>query len=121
MVLVKIYRTMIDASFQTTFGPFCVDPVEVEKRGKAEEDGLVWVEPAPELIVGEVAECAKINGVQAERRAGYWFGKRGPDGKAGQRAGPDEKVIYSCHGEWLSAGCSMPALTSCTLQVAALS
>ncbi|KAI0731328.1 alpha/beta-hydrolase [Earliella scabrosa] len=112
MVLVKIYRTMIDASFQTTFGPFCVDPVEVEKRGKAEEDGLVWVEPAPELIVGEVAECAKINGVQAERRAGYWFGKRGPDGKAGQRAGPDEKVIYSCHGGGFVLGSAHPSFSS---------
>ena len=98
MVLVKIYRTMIDASFQTSFGPFCIDPETIEKKGKANEAGLVWVEPAPELVIGEVAECARINGIEAERRGAYWFGKRGPNGEVGQKAEPGEKVILSCHG-----------------------
>ena len=61
--------------------------------------GFVWVEAAPELIIGEVHDLAEQNGVKAVRVAGFWVGPRSPSGKADYRALPDERVIYHFHGE----------------------
>lgn len=100
VILVKCYRVLITTIFRTTVSTMCFDPVAVEKSGKADQVGLVWTEPAPDLIVlDEIKEAARINDIKPERTAGYWMGKRGPDGKVGQKAGPDEKVIYGFHGE----------------------
>ncbi|KAH9888977.1 alpha/beta-hydrolase [Cubamyces lactineus] len=109
VVLVKCYRELITTLFRTTVAPFCHDAVAVEKSGKADEVGLVWVEPAPELlVVPEIQEAARVNGIEPERRAGYWMGKRGPDGKVGQPAGPSEKVIYGFHGGGFVMGSAHP-------------
>ena len=61
--------------------------------------GFIWVEAAPELIIGEVHDLAEQNGVKAVRVAGFWVGPRSPSGKADYHALPDERVIYHFHGE----------------------
>ncbi|KAI0666806.1 alpha/beta-hydrolase [Trametes maxima] len=108
VILVKCYRTFITGLFQTSVASMCYDPVVVEKSGKGDELGLVWVEPSPELVVGEIAEAARANDIKAERTAGYWLGKRGSDGRPGQPAGPDEKVIYGFHGGGYVMGSAHP-------------
>ncbi|KAI0816972.1 Alpha/Beta hydrolase protein [Trametes gibbosa] len=76
------------------------------KRQRAE---ALLCEPAFDLIVhGEIQEAARINDIKPERVAGYWLGKRGPDGKAGQKAGPDERVIYGLHGGGFVMGSAHP-------------
>ncbi|KAI0766612.1 alpha/beta-hydrolase [Trametes elegans] len=109
IVLVKCYRVFIAAIFRTTPAIFATDHAAVEKSGKGDELGLVWVDPAPELVVDEIEEAARTNGIEAVRRAGYWYGKRGPDGKAGQPAGEDEKVIYTLHGGGFVMGSAHPS------------
>ncbi|KAL7280893.1 hypothetical protein ACG7TL_005837 [Trametes sanguinea] len=109
VVLVKCYREFVTALFRTTVASMNMEASAVEKAGKADEAGLVWVDAAPELIVvPEIEEAARVNGIQAERRPGYWIGKRGPDGKVGQLAGPDEKVIYGFHGGGFIMGSAHP-------------
>ena len=61
----------------------------------------MWVDAKPELVVGEIKELAERNKVGVEQVAGYWYGKRdAATGRVGQRAGPDEKVMYALHGTW---------------------
>ncbi|CDO75986.1 hypothetical protein BN946_scf184548.g3 [Trametes cinnabarina] len=109
VILVKCYRELIKILFNSTVAPMNIDASTVEKSGKAEETGLVWIDAAPELIiVPEIEEAARINGIKAERRPGYWIGKRGPDGQVGQAAGPDEKVIYGFHGGGFIMGSAHP-------------
>lgn len=64
----------------------------------ADSTGFVWVEPTSELVVGEIRELAALNGVEAKRTSGYWYDRKGSDGKLSQKARPDEKVIYHLHG-----------------------
>lgn len=73
-------------------------------EGSADENGFVWVDPVPDLITGEIKGMAELNNVQPVRLGGCWVGKRGGDGKAGQRAQPGEKVIYELHGGAYVAG-----------------
>lgn len=85
------------AMFDTcTFDMFRVDVNALEKA--ADENGFVWVEPVPELIHGEIKETAALNDVHPVRLGGCWVGKRGADGKPGQKAEPGEKVLYELHG-----------------------
>lgn len=84
-------------SFQTSVGIFLADSEKLAKS--ADEVGFVWIEPDPMLIGGDIKEAAKVNDVEPARIGGVWYGQRGPDGKVGQRAGPDEKVIYELHGQ----------------------
>ncbi|KAH9885837.1 alpha/beta-hydrolase [Cubamyces lactineus] len=59
---------------------------------------IVAIEPTPDLVVGEIRELAEKNGVKPEKLAGFWIGPTGPDGVAGQRARPEERVVMHCHG-----------------------
>lgn len=70
---------------------FRTDPLHLPKTVDAE--GLVWVEPTPDLVVGDIKEYAQRNQVAPARVAGYWFGSRLPSTK-------DEKIIYELHGEF---------------------
>ncbi|KAI0629129.1 alpha/beta-hydrolase [Trametes polyzona] len=109
VIIVKCYRVLITTIFRTTVTTMCFDPVKVEKSGQADKVGLVWTDPAPDLIVlDEIKEAARINGIEPVRVAGYWLGKRGLDGKVGQKAGPDEKVIYGFHGGGYVMGAAHP-------------
>ncbi|KAJ7768321.1 alpha/beta-hydrolase [Mycena metata] len=64
----------------------------------ANKTGFVWVEPTPDLITGEVLHFAKLNGVAPATIGGFWYGLKGLDNSVGQRASPDEKLIYHLHG-----------------------
>ncbi|THG98512.1 hypothetical protein EW026_g3676 [Hermanssonia centrifuga] len=99
---VKLYSVFFKVIFNTGSCKFLrIDPKTFIKD--AEEHGLVWIDATPELVVGEIQEYAKRNGVAAAQVAGYWFGKRDEKtGLAGQRAGPDEKVMLQFHcGGWV--------------------
>ncbi|THH09623.1 hypothetical protein EW146_g8636 [Bondarzewia mesenterica] len=76
---------------------------------EADRVGFVWVEPTPNLVVGEIRDKAAINGVQAIRTGGFWFGTKGADGQVGQRASPNEKVFYHLHGGGFVMGSSHPS------------
>lgn len=58
----------------------------------------VWVEPAPELIVGDIKKYAEINKVEPARIPGYWYDRKGHSVPVGEKAQPNEKVLYYCHG-----------------------
>ncbi|THH26381.1 hypothetical protein EUX98_g7807 [Antrodiella citrinella] len=80
-------------------------PVEPVLEGGPDVTGFVWVEPIPEdYVVGEIKTMADVNGVKPERICGYWHGKKGADGKFGQRAEPGERVLYVLHGGGYSMG-----------------
>lgn len=97
-LIAKVCRAYIRVMFQTSL-PTTLPLAEFEKNAGAL--GFVWVRATPEFVVGEVQEIAQKNGVEAARIGGFWYGPRGPDGQAGQRASPDERVMYYMHGEWL--------------------
>jgi hypothetical protein len=42
---------------------------------------------------------AKVNGVGPVRRHGYWYGARNEQGKHGQQAGKNERVLLFCYGK----------------------
>ncbi|KAG9219491.1 hypothetical protein CCMSSC00406_0005385 [Pleurotus cornucopiae] len=95
MLLVKSLRVGVNAMFNTSLDPLKLDPVQ---EGPPDEVGLVWIEPKPDLVVGEIAHTAQVNDIHPVKVAGFWYGKRGEYGEVGQAAGPDEKVIYEFHG-----------------------
>ena len=72
-----------------------------EVMASDERNGLVWIEPKPDILVDAWESAAKINGVGPTRVAGYWYGKRDAAGKVGQMAETDEKVIYELLGKCL--------------------
>ncbi|TFY69110.1 hypothetical protein EVJ58_g616 [Rhodofomes roseus] len=90
---VNTIREVLRISFQTSIGIFLADSKQLAKSV-----GFVWIEPDPTLIGGEIKAAAKINDVEPARIGGVWYGQRGPDGRVGQRAGPDERVIFELHG-----------------------
>ncbi|KAJ3554231.1 hypothetical protein NM688_g3214 [Phlebia brevispora] len=73
----------------STYASMRVDPQTFAQS--ADEVGLVWVEPVPELITGDIKKYAITNGVVPSRVAGYWYGDSAPPS-------PDEKIIYEVHG-----------------------
>ena len=74
---------------------------EFERDGKAL--GFVRVKAAPELVIGEISEIAKQNGVEAKDIGGFWYGPRDSNGDVGQRASPKDRVVYYFHGASLDA------------------
>ena len=95
---VWVIDTIITASFKTGLRP---DPVV---EGSPEETGCVWTDPIQEqFVVGEVKAMAETNNVKPVKVCGFWYGKKGSDGKYGQRAGPGERVLYYLHGELMSS------------------
>jgi len=57
-----------------------------------------WVDPTPELIVGQVKKWADIAGVEAMRIPGYWHDRKGFNTPVGQAPSSGEKVLYYLHG-----------------------
>ncbi|KAJ3554233.1 hypothetical protein NM688_g3213 [Phlebia brevispora] len=89
-VSLRVMEARMEAMATTsTYNMMRVDPQRFAKS--ADKVGLVWVEPIPELIVGDVKEYAIKNGVSSTRVAGYWYGSR-------SAPSPDEKIIYALHG-----------------------
>ncbi|KAI9000461.1 hypothetical protein BD414DRAFT_504520 [Trametes punicea] len=93
-LIIKLLRTAAKILYQ--IGVDGSPPLDSFKR---ERNRIVWVEPAaPDLIVGEIRDLAEMNGVKPVKVAGYWGGPIGSDGVPGQRASPEERVIYHFHG-----------------------
>lgn len=100
-------RYLLPVAFRTrTFSPLMVDP---HAMAKDPANGLVWVEPEPNLVVGEIKAYAEKQGVETVRLAGYWYGQR-DEGAVGTMAKPGERVIYELHGKQchLHMGSSKP-------------
>ncbi|KAK0203485.1 alpha/beta-hydrolase [Desarmillaria ectypa] len=105
-LIVSVYRAFINVMYNTTL----MASESPEKFSKeAEKVGFVWVDPAPELLSGEVKTLAEKNNVASERTSGFWYGPRGPDGKFGQPALANEKVIYHFHGGGFVMGTAHPS------------
>ncbi|KAI0370323.1 alpha/beta-hydrolase [Pilatotrama ljubarskyi] len=108
-LIVRLLRASMAVMYATT--PQSSIPLEACARD-AEKLGLVWIEPIPDdLVVGEVKEMAETNEVRPAKTGGFWYGPRGPDGKAGQCAAPGEIVIYHFHG-----GAHVPQMFNALLQ-----
>ena len=96
-VTVWFIRYILPVAFQTrTFSPTMVDP---HTMADDPANGLVWVDPDPKLIVGDIDVYAKKQGVEPVRVAGYWYGQRDAEGKVGALAQPGERIIYELHGK----------------------
>ncbi|CCM07010.1 uncharacterized protein FIBRA_09329 [Fibroporia radiculosa] len=106
-LIVNLLRVVSDTIFKTSVSIFSIDPKLLEQP-LAAEAGLVWVDPTPDLILGEIKDAADLNGVTSTKVAGFWYGERGLDGVVGQKADPDEKVIYELHGGGFVTGNASP-------------
>lgn len=58
----------------------------------------LWVEPVPELILGDIKAFAEAANVHPIRIPGYWLDRKGLDTPIGEAPTPGEKVIYALHG-----------------------
>ncbi|KAL7278968.1 hypothetical protein ACG7TL_006800 [Trametes sanguinea] len=93
-VLVNLVRLYVGITYHIGAPPY--PPLEWYEK---DAPSIAWVEPAtPDLIVGEIRELAEQNGVEPVKVGGFWLGPKGPDGVAGQRAKPGERVVYHLHG-----------------------
>lgn len=95
-IRVKLYSLRFKIALETSVDSWIIDPNRVGET--TAEVGQVWIEPDERLIVGEIKRVAVLNRVSVAEVAGYWYGSRDVDGKAGRSAGPEEKVIYLIHG-----------------------
>ena len=99
-LLVWRLQLLVRMVFRTaSFNLVRVDPRTLAKD--ADKHGQVWINARSDLVVGEIKDAAKVNGVSAVQIAGYWYGKRDENGQVGQPAGPDEKVILQLHCKYI--------------------
>ncbi|KAL1695441.1 Alpha/Beta hydrolase protein [Schizophyllum commune] len=68
----------------------------------------VWVNAAPELIIGPVKLWASMTGVLPARIPGYWMHPRGSTKHIASRPVAGEKVLYSLHGGGFTVGSAHP-------------
>ena len=94
--IARVLREIVPIMFKVYAFP--VPPINPGKGARGE---WLWVEPTPELVIGEVQKCASVNGVEAVRVRGNMLYREGVDRKGDEPAGPGEKIIYYLHGEWL--------------------
>ncbi|GBE82694.1 alpha/beta-hydrolase [Sparassis crispa] len=112
-LVIKVGRVIVDMLYATR--PPAVESLEKIARD-AKKRGFVWVEPAPEPLVGDLREMAEVNGVKAARTGGFWYGARDADGNVGQKAASGEKVVYHMHGGGYVMGSANPSaqmVTTC--------
>ncbi|KAJ7472280.1 alpha/beta-hydrolase [Mycena galericulata] len=83
----------------------------------ADQTGFVWVDPSPDLIVGDIQRFAEMNEVAPAPTAGFWYGLKGPSGSVGQRAASGEKVIYHLHGGGFVTGSGSPSFLPIALTI----
>ncbi|KAJ7186798.1 alpha/beta-hydrolase [Mycena filopes] len=92
----SILAELIDAGTAIMLQTSLPAPEPLEKMAlSAGKTGFVWVQPAPDFIVGDVQRFAEINGVASTKTGGFWYGTRTSDNAVGQRASPGEKVMGS--------------------------
>ncbi|KAI0052059.1 alpha/beta-hydrolase [Auriscalpium vulgare] len=102
-VIVSVFASFIEILYNTTL--LSSPPIDED----ADSAGLAWVEPTPDLILGDVRNAASINKVEPSRIAGFWYGARGTSGKTGQKASPEETVLYHFHGGGFVMGTAHPS------------
>lgn len=51
------------------------------------------------MVVGEIAELARVNNVEPVTVSGYWYGVRDSQGSFDRLAEEGERVLYYIHGE----------------------
>lgn len=105
-VLVKAARVYFGAIFTT--GAFELGRIDPQRFAKKEQEvGLVWIDATPDLIQGDIKKYAQANKVSAVHVPAYLFGERDSNGRVGQPAKPDEKVILAFHsGGWVMGDAS---------------
>ncbi|KAH7887281.1 alpha/beta-hydrolase [Phlebopus sp. FC_14] len=106
---VSVYgmQSVVDIIFAT--GLFVGDDAEKSAKS-ADKLGFVWIDPLPTtLLTGEIASAARTNNVVSTRTHGYWYGKNVGSGAHGQKASPDERVLYFLHGGGYIMGTACPA------------
>ena len=102
----RLLRSIMDICFKVGFPP--PEGNAAKDSRKPSQSGFVWVEPVPiDLVTGELAELAAMNGVRSERIWGYWYGERDATGKHGQSARTDERVLYYLHGSYSNTSYSL--------------
>ncbi|KAJ7638512.1 alpha/beta-hydrolase [Roridomyces roridus] len=76
----------------------------------AAKTGFVWFEPTPpDLITGDIARFAELNGVKPDRTGGFWYSRN--SAPAGQKASPGEKVLFHLHGGGFVMGSGSPSFS----------
>lgn len=81
-------RSLILRVFQAYVGILYNTSVETPVRpqpdaSNASKSCLVWVEPTPDLILGDIRDFVDANNVKPESVPGYWNGSRASDGPVG--------------------------------------
>ncbi|KAJ7182673.1 alpha/beta-hydrolase [Mycena crocata] len=101
---------IINAGTQIMLSTSIPAPPSLEKLGESiDETGFVWVQPSPELIVGDIQHFAEKNGVTSALTGGFWYGANGQGNSVGQRAAAEEKVIFHLHGGGFIMGSGSPS------------
>ncbi|KAL1745693.1 Alpha/Beta hydrolase protein [Schizophyllum fasciatum] len=104
-IKVQLIRRLGDVSAVT--GPLFSEPDHTDIVPTADGAG-VWVNPAPDLIIGPVKLWASITGVLPARIPGYWMHPRGSTKAVGAPPVAGEKVLYSLHGGGFTEGSAHP-------------
>lgn len=107
ILMVNVLRSYINILYDTEL--MSAHPIE-QYAADAENTGFVWVDPTPELVIGEIKQMAEHNQVEAVKTGGFWYGPRSPNGAVGQKALKNEKVIYHMHG-------SPPSVIACLTHI----
>lgn len=102
---VQLIRRLGDVTAVT--GPLFSEP---DYRGIVSvADGAgIWVNPAPDLIIGTVKLWASVTGAMPVRVPGYWMHPRASSKPIGLAPIPGEKVLYSLHGGGFTEGSAHP-------------
>ncbi|KAJ2913148.1 hypothetical protein MD484_g7279, partial [Candolleomyces efflorescens] len=93
-LLLNVVRHFTKLTFETGTTP--VANHLAIKSGKGVNG--VWIDPATELITGDLEKWAEIAKVKAIRLPGYWFHQKGSNVSVGSPAQPGEKVVLNLHG-----------------------
>lgn len=96
--MVPLMRATVRALFAVGF-PAIPDPADVRPTPRDVERGFVAVPPVPDdLVVGEVREMARVNGVEPRATYGYWYTAAGVQGRGDHPARDGELVVLNFHG-----------------------
>lgn len=96
--LVKLYRHGTRLTFRTHTS-LSRDLSKEVPHSKTVRAKFVWVEGlSDDFVRGELKRMLEIQGLTTVRTCGFWYGERDGGGGVGQKASPNEKVIYHLHG-----------------------
>lgn len=96
--LVKLYRHGTRLTFRTHTS-LSRDLSKEVPHSKTVRGKFVWVDALSEdLVRGDVRRMMNVQGLKLHRTCGFWYGERDGGNGVGQRALPNEKVVYHLHG-----------------------